>query len=59
MWLIVMMDAFGDPLYWNNSSGWEEIENAVIFTDSERTTLSLPVGADGWVPLTAGEVQTP
>ena len=40
-----------EPLFWNNDLGWVEFALATIFTEEERLTLRLPMGASRWVGM--------
>lgn len=39
------------PLFWNNEDGWTELQNATVFTEAERYTVTLPREAWGWIQL--------
>lgn len=38
-----------EPLFWNNERGWVSFAQATIFTEEERMTMNLPMGACKWV----------
>jgi hypothetical protein len=50
-WVIISKKYVGTPenLYWNNNTGWGDVDSADVFTEEEKNISNLPI--DGaWLP---------
>lgn len=41
------------PLFWSNKVGWTTLDEATVFTGSEKVRFDLPQEAWGWLLLPA------
>ena len=41
----------GEPLFWNNDSGWQSLNQATVFSEEEKRAFYAPFEAYGWLIL--------
>lgn len=41
----------GEPLFWNNDSGWQSLDQATVFSEEEKRDFFAPFEAYGWLVL--------
>ena len=44
----------GEPMFWNNETGWGEYESTTLFTNEDRDGINLPV-AGKWIKYTEAQ----
>ena len=53
LYIIRSTDQSDGDVYWSNTDGWVDYENATLFTKTERDTVALPMGGEWrYLPLT-------